>query len=290
MSFKSSFLHSISSYNIPGEQNLRDFLPTDFSYSTQAAEHLIYLKAAGTITLPSNAHYTQNNFHSYLLIRPLSGSASLSIQGVDYSLYTNSVCLIDCRNPYTLHCSTTWECQVLFFDGYPVPYYYELFTSLGSPVIQLADNALLFRLFERLIAQNYPNKELMNAELLTRILTQLVVTHQDTPSETGIPAYLLSVKELLDTHYSNHYTLDTLAENFHINKYQICRDFKKHMNTSPLQYLNNIRLTHAMELLKGTSLHINEISWQVGFENTNHFIQLFKKKIGVTPTAYRKSA
>lgn len=289
MSFESSFLHSISAQNISNGHNLREFLPTSFAYSTQAAEHLIYLKAAGNITLPSNTHYTQSNFHSYLLIRPLSGSANLSIQGGDYPLYENSICLIDCRIPYTLHCSTTWECQVLFFDGYPVPYYYELFTSHDSPVIQLADNALLFRLFDRLIAQNYPNKELMNAELLTRILTQLVAAHKNVPIDTRMPAYLVSLKDILDTNYAEHYTLDTLAESFHINKYQICRDFKKYMNTSPLQYLNNIRLTHAMELLKGTTLHIHEISWQVGFENTNHFIQLFKKKIGVTPTMYRKN-
>lgn len=288
MSFESSFLHSISFQNISNGRNFREFLPTSFAYSTQAAEHLIYLKAAGKIALPANAHYTQSNFHSYLLIHPLSGNASLSIQGVEHSLYVNSVCLIDCRNPYTLHCSTTWECQVLFFDGYPVPYYYELFTSYDSPVIWLADNSLLFRLFDRLIAQNYPNRELMNAELLTRILTQLVSSHQNVLSDSSMPTYLISLKELLDTNYAEHYTLDALADNFHINKYQICRDFKKHMNTSPLQYLNNIRLTHAMELLKATDLHIHEISWQVGFENTNHFIQLFKKKVGVTPTIYRK--
>lgn len=103
-----------------------------------------------------------------------------------------------------------------------------------------------------------------------------------------MPSWLIQLKETLDTDYAQHFSLDELSQHFHINKYQICRDFKKYLKTTPLQYINSIRLEHAKELLQNTSLQINEISWQVGFENVNYFIQLFKRENGTTPALYRK--
>lgn len=127
-----------------------------------------------------------------------------------------------------------------------------------------------------------------NAKLLTEILTHLLCVCQDTCNDTGMPSWLLQLKETLDTDYAEHFSLDELSGRFHINKYQICRDFKKYLKTTPLQYINGVRLEHAKELLQNTSLQVNEISWRVGFENVNYFIQLFKRENGTTPALYRK--
>ncbi|MDE5864523.1 MAG: AraC family transcriptional regulator, partial [Lachnospiraceae bacterium] len=190
---------------------------------------------------------------------------------------------------YTLHCSTPWSFHALFFDGYPVPYYYELFTESFSSVIKLPEASLIPSLFTRITAQGYHCVELQNAKLLTDILTDLLLIRSDIIDRPKLPIYLAQLKESFDTNYAEHFSLDQLSDRFHINKYQICRDFKKYFNTTPLQYINDVRLTHAKELLHTTNLQINEISYRVGFENVNSFIQLFKKQIGTTPAAYRKN-
>ncbi len=289
MSFENTFLHTLSSQSVSVKgKTLADFLPPSISYSMQAAEHLIYLKAAGTTSFPANAHYTQQNFHSYLLIYSLSGSAILQYQDASYPIPAGSLLFIDCRREYTLHCSTPWKFQTLFFDGYPVPYYYDIYTQIALPVIRLPEVSLFPQLFTRIILQNFNHPELTNAKLLTEILTHLLCVCQDTYNDTGMPSWLIQLKETLDTGYAEHFSLDELSGRFHINKYQICRDFKKYLKTTPLQYINSIRLEHAKELLQNTSLQVNEISWRVGFENVNYFIQLFKRENGTTPALYRK--
>lgn len=55
----------------------------------------------------------------------------------------------------------------------------------------------------------------------------------------------------------------------------------------PVRYLNLRRLEAATHLLLTTDRRIHEISFDVGFENTNHFINLFKRETGTTPQAYR---
>lgn len=290
MSFENNFLHTLISETVSeNDKSILDFLPPAIPYSTQAVEHLMYLKACGTILLPANTRYTQKNFHSYLLIFSISGSATLQFSGDPLNIPANSICFIDCRLEYTLHCSTPWEFHALFFDGYPVSYYYDSFLNdLPSPIVCLPESTLFPPLFSRIIAQNYNHIELHNAKLLTDILTNLLLICKDVNERPNLPPYLIQLKETFDTNYAEHFSLDQLSNHFHINKYQICRDFKKYLSTTPLQYVNGVRLAHAKELLQTTNLQINEISWRVGFENVNSFIQLFKKQVGTTPAAYRK--
>ena len=58
--------------------------------------------------------------------------------------------------------------------------------------------------------------------------------------------------------------------------------------STPMQYLNKIRIDKAKEMLLHTDDKIVEISQTVGIENANHFIRLFKEKTGVTPLTYRR--
>lgn len=91
-----------------------------------------------------------------------------------------------------------------------------------------------------------------------------------------------------NTTYFEIYSLDELAVEYKINKFRLCREFAKYYEYTPIQYLNKIRIDKAKELLLSTDEKIVAISQMVGFENTNHFIRLFKEKTGVTPLTYRR--
>lgn len=54
-------------------------------------------------------------------------------------------------------------------------------------------------------------------------------------------------------------------------------------------YLNNLRIEHAKELLISLDLRVQEIALQVGYLNVNSFIRMFKRASGLTPGEYRKS-
>lgn len=63
--------------------------------------------------------------------------------------------------------------------------------------------------------------------------------------------------------------------------------FKKKTNTTVIEYITNLRITKACELLTQTSDSIAEICFQCGYNNQSNFIKTFKKKKGCTPSDYR---
>lgn len=65
--------------------------------------------------------------------------------------------------------------------------------------------------------------------------------------------------------------------------------FKEITGKSFVQYLNELRIYHAIVLIKKTSLNLNEISYEVGFSEFQNFHRTFRKIIGCSPSEYRKS-
>jgi len=65
------------------------------------------------------------------------------------------------------------------------------------------------------------------------------------------------------------------------------RRFKNALGKTPLDYLQEIRINTAKDLLKTSNLSISEIADKVGYQDTGYFTTLFKKKLATTPNAYR---
>ncbi len=65
------------------------------------------------------------------------------------------------------------------------------------------------------------------------------------------------------------------------------RKTKAEMNLSPTEFIRDIRLMRAIELMKSGSYNIDEIGLLVGFNSTSYFIRSFKKKYGKTPFTFR---
>jgi len=69
----------------------------------------------------------------------------------------------------------------------------------------------------------------------------------------------------------------------------LCRIMKKTFGISPSQYITDLRLQYAANLLSTTDHDILSISVQLGFSSLSHFITIFKKKYGVPPSKYRST-
>jgi len=65
--------------------------------------------------------------------------------------------------------------------------------------------------------------------------------------------------------------------------------FKQETGTGPAQYLKEFRLRKAEQMLRTTFLSVKQILKQVGLGSNAHFVRDFRKKFGMTPTAYRRS-
>ncbi len=82
--------------------------------------------------------------------------------------------------------------------------------------------------------------------------------------------------------------LEQLADKQHIGYSYFRRMFKKYTGVSPGQYHLQLRIMRAKEMLVTTDKSIKEISLELGFQTIHYFSLIFKKKVGVTPSEFRK--
>ena len=74
-----------------------------------------------------------------------------------------------------------------------------------------------------------------------------------------------------------------------MNEFYFMKFFKKYMNLTVNEYLNNYRLRRAYKLIKNTDLSITEIAFLSGYNNSRYFIVQFKKMYNITPKELRKN-
>lgn len=90
-------------------------------------------------------------------------------------------------------------------------------------------------------------------------------------------------------HYQENLTLHTVAEHVHVTPVWLSKLFKKETGMNFLEYMTDIRMTKAAELLAGLNHKVYQISYNVGYQDPVHFSKLFKRKYGLTPQEFRNS-
>lgn len=103
---------------------------------------------------------------------------------------------------------------------------------------------------------------------------------------SGNGILLPAIKYLENNYSSPNLTNEILAEKCHISEIHFRNLFKEHYGTTPHQYIIDVRINKAKQLLADGMLKINTISEECGFSNPYHFSRLFKEKTGLTPTEY----
>ena len=94
---------------------------------------------------------------------------------------------------------------------------------------------------------------------------------------------------LLNGYTRSDFTVKELADFAGVCEVQLRRMFKNAVKTSPNRYINFLRLEKAKTLLKESNFTVEEIAYSVGIEDAYYFSRLFKKLLGLSPTAFRKS-
>ena len=89
-------------------------------------------------------------------------------------------------------------------------------------------------------------------------------------------------------HIEEKISIQNLAVFLAVTASHFSREFKKETGLSPQRYIDNLRMQHAMKLVKFTPSSIKEIAFRMGFENPAHFNRSFKRIHGITPGQARK--
>lgn len=262
------------------------------SISNDAKEHLFYILNYAKLQANPLFNITFNSMDSYLILYTISGEGILTYDNQSYSLLPQTILFIDCHKSFHVKTSgkIPWSYHRIYFNGNASPLLYQS-CNVGDPqLLHCATTSGTYQSINKLVRyiQNNDVNELVSSMLLNILLTETVLESNEANLQASIPAYVLQVQHLFDTQYYNNYSLDTLAQQFHVNKYRLAKDFKRYLHTSPIDYLITVRILIAKQLLSDTDYTVTEIASQTGIFDTTHFINLFKKRVGLTPLEYRK--
>ncbi|QZT37876.1 AraC family transcriptional regulator [Halosquirtibacter xylanolyticus] len=90
------------------------------------------------------------------------------------------------------------------------------------------------------------------------------------------------------THLTDDFRMEDLAKDLHVG-YSLFRiEFKKYTGVSPRQYLLQLKIQRAKNLLANAIFPIKEVAYRSGFESSYYFSRAFRKYVGQSPSDYRK--
>jgi two-component system response regulator YesN len=81
---------------------------------------------------------------------------------------------------------------------------------------------------------------------------------------------------------------ESVCEHLHVSRSYFFEVFKKETGRSFVQYLTDVRMEHAVTLLRDPEMKTITVAYAVGYEEPNYFSHVFKRRFGVTPARYRR--
>ena len=133
-------------------------------------------------------------------------------------------------------------------------------------------------------APNYPALETLFKKSLDELYGQMAGQVKKNEHKD-----IQKVTDYIAEHYRENLTLEVLAKHIHMNSFYFSSYFKKQMGQNFKDYLNRVRMEHALELLLNSDMRSYEIAEEVGFKDYRYFNEVFSRYYGKTPAAYRKS-
>jgi two-component system response regulator YesN len=112
-----------------------------------------------------------------------------------------------------------------------------------------------------------------------------LVADQQHPS---LPNFMIDkAKRIIDEKYGEAITLQSVADELCIHPVSLSKVFKKEMGQNFLDYLTEVRIEKAKDLLRNSNLKIYEIAEKIGYQEIQYFGKLFKKRMNMTPKEFR---
>lgn len=93
----------------------------------------------------------------------------------------------------------------------------------------------------------------------------------------------------IQQNYNKDLNMAVISNHISMNYSLFSCTFKQYTGSNFVNYVKDLRISKAKELLAGTDMKVMEISQTIGYENEKHFMKIFKAECGVSPSEYRKN-
>ena len=259
----------------------------------EVSQNHFQVLSVNIVSYDANWHSTMHHHNFAEIFYCLDGSGYLLTEFGRTPIHKHSLLLV---NPFIEHTEHTSLIS-------PLKY---LVIGIKGPEIILPSHATdngLFSFedsnhqFYRLIREVMTECELnqpYSSQIIDHLINSLILRLNNVANsqlamarETPLSASVSLAKHYIDNHFSKNINLEQLVVIYHFSRFQLAHQFKEELGLSPINYLNQVRLTQAQELLLTTNYTVLQITEMVGFNSVSYFSNKFHEAVGMTPRAYR---
>jgi len=170
-----------------------------------------------------------------------------------------------------------------------------LFDLLRAPlVMDFSDAPPMRTVFESLVDED---GELGSAAMMNALMNQCLISvfrHIGTDPDCPLPwlaaledpGLARSLSEILE-HPDRPHSLDTLADTAAMSRSVFAQRFQACFQRTPMDYVRDVRLRRAAQLLQCGELPVGEVASKVGFSSRSHFSRIFTEHFGDSPVKFR---
>ena len=170
------------------------------------------------------------------------------------------------------------------------------FTALGIPFdtpIPMHENTVLSDFIKSMVFEYYSSnthKEESTKRYFDLILLKLSENAAESENKREHPYYDLfcSLRNEIRLSPQNDWSIDRICEKIHLNRSYMQHLYGAFFGTNITSDVRDSRIEHAKYLLSSTNMTVSAVSLACGYHNDVHFMRLFKKSAGMTPSQFRK--
>ena len=140
------------------------------------------------------------------------------------------------------------------------------------------------------------SKNMMNSEV-TLLAHSTLIAHWIVRSILGESLDMRAIssdysvaraQHYIEQHYSEKITIERLAALTYVSTSSLSHKFKSEMGVSPMDYLFEVRLQKALNMMRRKNISLTDIAMACGFSSLSHFSRFFASKMNMTPSEYMK--
>ncbi|OWW24570.1 hypothetical protein B4Q04_14730 [Zobellia sp. OII3] len=231
----------------------------------------------------------------YILIFCAKGKGWIEIEGKRHNLSENQFSIIPKNAPHKYGADYTdpWTIYWIHFNGENTDHFINPFvyprTLIKTPNSRLRERAYLFEeIYYTLEAGNSLNNLEYSSVLLINLLGSFKYHSLFTQTKTSLNNDPVSIAiALMKENIQKKLSIHEIASSSGLSVSHFCLLFKKKTSHTPIEHFTFLKMQRACHLLDFSTLRINEIAIDIGYDDPYYFTRVFKRVMGKSPSAYR---
>lgn len=230
--------------------------------------------------VPDKMRFSSKNKNSHIIGIQISGNALHTFSDKQLLFKESCVYFLNQAEDYSVTVNEAGTAFSVHFTAYE-PICTESFCK------QTQNPEKIIQTLERLEREYFKGNELSLFELVYRVCSQI-----NSVYEQGIylkDRRISGAERYMREHFREKSCLADSAEAANLSERRFNDLFKECFDETPNSYLLNLKISYAKNLMKNEFISISRVAEMCGFCDICHFSRCFKKRVGITPSEYRRS-